>query len=120
MHQAQQAQKLEAAAADARLKVRRLAVQLAQDRELDITDIAKATGISRQTIHRLIRADSTSVSGAATRESSDFDVGQRVSSPVFGVGTVERLDGPRLVIRFDAELDKPVGLHARLARVTRL
>jgi DNA-binding transcriptional ArsR family regulator len=53
--QAEETQELKAIADRARLKMRRRAVELIKARELDITDIAQATGISRDTLHRLIR-----------------------------------------------------------------
>jgi hypothetical protein len=82
--QAKETQELKATADRARLKLRRRAVELIKARELDITDIAKATGISRDMLHRLIREQRGS-----NGESGWMPVGASVAPTVrLGAGSV--------------------------------
>lgn len=105
---------LEAAARQARRKLQNQILRHVRARELDISDMAKRTGISRQTIHRLIRARDPH----PPRPVPEWVAGQRVVHPSRGVGTVKEADGARLLIRFDS--GERSELHARLARITPL
>ena len=113
--QADEVRQLEAAARSARTRLQQQILRHVDARELDITDMAKRTGISRQTIHRLI---------CARRQSAQprWGVGQRVAHPGRGPGTVLKVNGPALTIRFDRpDLGhNSQQVHAKLARITRL
>jgi hypothetical protein len=104
--EAQELHDIEAVAADARARLRSRAVQLAEDRALDITDIAQATGMSRDTLHRLIRqrkAKPDRHSPAEPVTASTYRPGQRVLHPYQGEGTIELVEGQVLSIRFITE-----------------
>ena len=109
--QANEVRELEAAARDARAKLLARILRRIDDRDLDITEIAKTTGISRQSIHRLVRSRNPSQPQATP----EWVTGQRVAQESRGPGTIEEADGPRLVILFDN--GERFELHARLARV---
>lgn len=102
--QAKELHELEAIAANARARLRSRAVKLAEDRELDITDIAKATGMSRDTIHRLLRQRHAKRNRHLPTESmasqSTYRVGQRVVHSYHGEGTIEHVEGQVLSVRF--------------------
>lgn len=109
--QATEVRELEAATREAKTKLQDQILQHVADRDLDITEMAKATGISRQTIHRLVRARNP-LQPQATPE---WVTGQRVAHESRGAGTIEEADGPRLTVRFDN--GRRFELHARLARI---
>jgi hypothetical protein len=103
--QAQELREMEAVAANARSRLRSRAVKLAEDRELDITDIAKATGMSRDTIHRLLRQrhakrNRHSRAEPMAAQQSTYRVGQRVVHSYHGEGTIEMVNGRALSVRF--------------------
>jgi predicted DNA-binding transcriptional regulator AlpA len=103
--QAQELHEMEAIAANARARLRSRAVKLAEDRELDITDIAKATGMSRDTIHRLLRQRDAKRNRHSRAEpmaapQSTHRVGQRVVHSYHGEGTIEHVEGQVLSVRF--------------------
>lgn len=104
--QAREVRELEAAARKAKAKLRRQILRHVEDRDLDISEIAEATGISRQTIHRFVARN-------RARSGPTYVPGQRVTNPYRGAVTVEE-DG-QLVIRFDT--DEQVELHVGLARI---
>jgi predicted DNA-binding transcriptional regulator AlpA len=113
--EAQELHDIEAVAADARARLRSRAVQLAESRELDITDIAQATGMSRDTLHRLIRQrkakpDRKPPVEPMTAPQSTYRVGQRVLHPYQGEGTIELVEGQVLSIRFINEPEKVIQL----------
>lgn len=112
--EAQELHEMEAVAADARARLRSRAVQLAEDRELDITDIAQATGMSRDTLHRLIRQRETKPGRSPAKPNaapqSTYRVGQRVLHPYQGEGTIEHVEGQVLSIRFINEPEKVIQL----------
>jgi len=112
--QADEVRELEAAARDAKARLREQILRYVDARELDITDMAKRTGISRQTIHRLLRARAP----RPPRPVEEWDVGQRVGHRSWGAGTIEEADGPRLLIRLDS--GDRIEVHARLAGITPL
>jgi transcriptional regulator of acetoin/glycerol metabolism len=62
-HQAEAVRRHEAATAAARAELTSWAVELAKNHDLDVTDIAREIGVSRDTMYRLIRSHSES-SGA--------------------------------------------------------
>jgi hypothetical protein len=93
--QANDVRELEAAARQAKAKLQAQILQHINDRDLDITEIARTTGISRQTIHRLVRSRNPHRSPAPS-----WMIGQRVAHPDRGVGRIEKVDGPRISIRF--------------------
>lgn len=110
-HQADEVLELEAAARRARTDLQNQILRHVDARELDISDMAKTSGISRQTIHRLIRAQTPS----PPRPVAQWVSGQRVVHPSRGAGTIEQADGPRLLVRFDSgRRDK---LHAGIAGI---
>jgi AraC-like DNA-binding protein len=113
--QAREVRELEAAARTARKRLKEQIVRHVDARELDISDMARTTGISRQTIHRLISARRRS-------EPPGWVVGQRVAHPSRGPGTIEKANGPVVTIRFDRpELcGRPHELHTGLAGITPL
>jgi predicted DNA-binding transcriptional regulator AlpA len=94
---AREVRELEAAARAARAKLQKQILRHIEDRALDITEMAKTTGISRQTIHRLVRPRNPHSSPAPK-----WMIGQRVVHPDRGVGRIEKVDGPRISIRFDS------------------
>ena len=113
--QAQELHEMEAVAADARSRLRSRAVKLAESRALDITDIAQATGMSRDTIHRLLRQRHAKPTRHAPAEpmaapQSTYRVGQRVLHPYHGEGTIEHVEGQVLSIRFINEPEKVIQL----------
>ena len=73
--------------------------------------MAKATGISRQTIHRLVR----SRKAPPPRPAPEWVTGQRVVHQSRGAGTIENADGPALSIRFDS--GERHELHAGIAGI---
>ena len=62
---AQEVEALEDAAREARAELNHHAVELAKHHELDITDIAREIGVSRDTLYRLIRSHSGSAGAPA-------------------------------------------------------
>jgi len=88
--QADEARKLETAASEARAKLERQILRHVDRRELDITDMANRTGITRQTIHRWI-----------AKEQRPFRVGQRVTHSFLGQGTVEFSDAAKVHVQFE-------------------
>lgn len=116
--QAQEMRELEAAARRARADLQRRVLQHIDAHELDITDMAEATGISRQSIHRLVRARNhrpESIPAPGPEPTPDWVAGRRLAHAYFGAGTIEAVDGPNLSIRFDS--GKLIELHARLANI---
>lgn len=113
--QADDVRTLEAAARKAKTKLQKQILRHVDAHDLDISDMAKTTGISRQTIHRLITARRQSLPPR-------WFVGQRVAHPGRGPGTIEKANGPAVTIRFDRhDLGRnPQELHAELARITPL
>jgi len=115
--QAEDAKRLQAAANEALAGLKRLALQLARDHELDITDIASASGISRQTIHAQLRTGNTKTEPLIQTRAPRYEPGMRVVHRSHGVGTIERADGDKVLIRFDSEPEAISELHARIAGV---
>jgi 1,6-anhydro-N-acetylmuramate kinase len=110
-HQANEVRQLEAAARRARTRLQDQILHHIDARELDITDMAKATGISRQTIHRLQRSRNTRPAEIVP----EWVIGQRVVHRARGAGTIEQADGSALTIWFDN--GQRSELHARLAGI---
>lgn len=88
--QADAVRELETAAREARVKLEEQILGHVDRRELDITDMAKRTGITRQTIHRWV-----------AREQRPFRVGQRVTHSFLGRGTVEFVDAAHVHVQFE-------------------
>ena len=88
--QAAEAEDLEDQARDAMLELRQRILGYVRGRELDITDIAEATGISRQTIHRWVAKDRP-----------PLKVGQQVEHQHLGRGTVESVTRENVDIQFE-------------------
>lgn len=88
--QADEVRELETAATEARTKLERNILLHIERRELDITDMAKRTGITRQTIHRWV-----------AREQLPFRVGQRVTHDFLGRGTVESAGAAAVHVQFE-------------------
>jgi DNA-binding phage protein len=109
--QANEVCELEAAAREAKEKLHDQILRHVEARDLDISDMAKATGISRQTIHRLVRSRNP----APPRPAPGWVTGQRVVHRSRGAGTIERADGPSVSIRFDS--GERHELHAALAGI---
>ena len=96
--QANEVLELEAAAREAKEKLHDQILRHVEARDLDISDMAQATGISRQTIHRLVRSRNP----PPPRPAPEWVTGQRVIHRSRGAGTIEHADGPAVVIRFDS------------------
>ena len=109
--QANEVCELEAAARAAKEKLHDQILRHVDARDLDISDMAKATRISRQTIHRLVRSRNP----PPPRPAPDWVTGQRVVHRSRGAGTIENADGPALSIRFDS--GERIELHAGLAGI---
>ena len=62
---AQDVEALEDAAREARAELNHHAVELAKNHDLDVTDIAREIGVSRDTVYRLIRSHSGSAGAPA-------------------------------------------------------
>jgi predicted DNA-binding protein (UPF0251 family) len=88
--QADEARQLESAASEASAKLERQILRHVDRRELDITDMANRTGITRQTIHRWI-----------AKQQRPFRVGQRVTHSFLGRGTVEFSDAAKVHVQFE-------------------
>src|SRR5579875_2213628 len=88
--QAQAAHEVEAAARKAKEDLRRQILLHVQHRELDISDMADRTGVSRQTIHRWV-----------ARERLPFRVGQSVAHPYLGHGPVKTADRLNVHVQFE-------------------
>jgi hypothetical protein len=108
--QADDVRELETAAQEARVKLERQILRHVDRRELDITDMAKRIGITRQTIHRWVASRS-----CTQAPSCEFRVGQRVAHPSEGLGIVEAVEGVMIVVRFG---ERTVDLHSQLAHIT--
>ena len=128
--QAHELHELEATAQQARARLQRQFLRHIDARDLDITEMAQATGISRQAIHRLVRARNPhppekvsapdphppeKVSAPDPQPTPDWAAGGRLAHSYYGAGTIEAVDGPNLRIRFDS--GELADLHARLATI---
>lgn len=106
--QASEARELAAAARQAEKKLRERLVRHVDARELDISEMAQATGISRQTIHRLLRA--------RRRPQPQSVVGQGVDHP--SREAIEKVGGPALPIRLDHTKQLELPLDAGIVCIT--
>jgi len=88
--QADEVRDLETAAKEARVRLEGQILRHVKLRELDITDMAKRTGITRQTIHRWVAT-----------ERMPFRVGQRVAHSFLGRGTVESAGAAQVHVQFE-------------------